>query len=36
MALTFRAQDRDSGASEQDGEDAEHRDNQGQTADGTD
>jgi len=36
MAPTFRTQDCDSGASEQDGEDAEHHDNQRQTADGTD
>ena len=34
MALTFRTQD--SGPSEQDGEDAEHHDNQRQTADSTD
>ena len=36
MALTFRTQDRDSGPSERDGEDAEHHDNQRQTADSTD
>jgi hypothetical protein len=36
MPLAFRTQDRDTGASEQDGEDAEHRNNQRQTADSTD
>jgi hypothetical protein len=36
MAPTFRTQDRDSGASEQDGEDAEHHDDQRHTADSTD
>jgi hypothetical protein len=36
MALTFRTDDLGSGASEQDGEDAEHRDNQRQTAHSTD